>query len=213
MQRLHPFPAPSSSPARGTPTLVVVEEDFHLPVAPPVHAEKPARPLRPALNLSMPSPANKVTARSANEADDPFEDELHVSSRRELDFGPRSGNLPRFVPLHQESLITNRDPWSIHSPADLFRLYLPEISISFAAIACSGLLAGQLTHHFIHAIPAKWVLGAYLGLYLINLSSLYFGAKDKASPQVKERLRSMLLGSLLFFFPHMLGMAILKAAA
>lgn len=211
MQRLHPFPAPGPLQANSgaLPALTVVDEDFCLPVTPRIMAAAVAAPeLR-----AMPSPApRRVTAKALNDEDDPFEDEFYASSRNELDFGPKNLSLPRFVPLRPEIFTTGRDPWAVNSIADLFRLYLPELSLSAGLVTFSGLLAGQMTHHFIHSIEASWVLITYLTLYLVHLSSLYLDAKGKPSMQSKGGFRTMLLSCFLLCIPHFVASAILKAA-
>lgn len=161
--------------------------------------------------IAMPSPVPRVTARSLNASDDPFDEAFTADSRPQLDNGPRIHHLPRFVPLQPEIYAGSRDPWSIHSLADLFRLYLPEVSIATGGVAFSGIMAGQIVHHFVPLIEVLWVLAAYLGLFLMNLASLYFGAKGKPSLQVKGSFRNQLIASILLCIPHLVAAAILKA--
>jgi len=160
----------------------------------------------------MPSPTPRVTAQALNGSDDPFDKGLAAPGQPELDFGPKVHHLPRFVPLEPESFVTGRDPWSVHSMADLLRLYLPEVSISTGLVAIAGGLSGQLIHHYIYSIKVPWVIATYLALYLINLASLYLGAKDKPSIQVKGKFRGMLLGCFVLCIPHLVASAIVKAA-
>lgn len=215
MQRLHPFPMPGPLSGTRRPALIVLDEDFCLPA--PAKALAPA-PGNPQLN-AMPPPALRVTAKALNGSDDPFADDFMTGQmtgndgQAQLDLGPRIPHLPRFVPLPPEIYAITRDPWSIHSVADLLRLYLPEVSISVGAVAFSGIMAGQIAHHFIHSIEELWGLAAYLGLLLMNIASLYFGAKGKPSMQVKEGFRNLLIACILLCIPHLVASAILKAAA
>lgn len=210
MQRLHPLPTPAPFPAQGSPSvgLTIVDEDFYLPTA-----SRPVAPAAKAPPLSaMPSAVPRVTAQALNGSDDPFDDGLAAPGQPELDFGPRLNYLPRFVPLQPESFVTGRDPWSVHSVMDLLRLYLPEVSISCGLISIAGVLSGQLIHHYIYSIKVPWVVATYLALYLINLASLYLGAKSKPSVQVKGKFRGMLLGCFILCIPHLVASAIVKAA-
>jgi len=213
MQRLHPFPTPTPGPLPASrppsSTLTVVDEDFCLPVP----AKAPASVPKSPQVIAMPTPAARVTAKTVNGNDDPFGDDFLTDHRPKLDHGPRIQHLPRFVPLQPEIYTAGRDPWSIHSLEDLLRLYLPELSISAAAVAFSGIMAGQIAHHFIPAIEVLWVLAAYVGLFLMNLASLYFEAKGKPSIQVKGGFRSLLIACILLCIPHLVASAILKAAA
>ncbi|QJE97212.1 hypothetical protein [Luteolibacter luteus] len=211
MQRIHPFPTPGPLPTPGLPasTLTVVEEDYGIPAATRVSAPAP----KESKMIAMPTPAPRLTAKSLNGDDDPFDDSFMADSRPQLDHGPRFNHLPRFVPLQQDVYGTTRDPWAIHSIVDMFRLYLPEVSISTGAVAFSGLMAGQITHHFIHSIEASWVLAAYIVLFLMNLASLYFGARGKPALQVKGGFRNLLITTILLCIPHFVASAILKASA
>lgn len=217
MQRIHPFPTPGPLPTPGLApaSLTLVDEDYCLPIAARTPEVAPPQPVM----VAMPSPATRVTARSVNGSDDPFDDSFMtensptIGSRPQLDHGPRIHHLPRFVPLQPEIYANGRDPWAIHSIGDLFRLYLPEVSIATGAVAFSGVMAWQLAHHFIHSIEMAWVLGAYLCLLLINLASLYFEAKGKPSLQVKGGFRNLLIASILLCIPHFVALAILRAAA
>ena len=209
MQRLHPLPATPPLPV--TAVLTVIDED----AAP---ARRPAAAKTSILEV-MPSPAPRTTAKVVNRADDPFEDDITATTRTgprisgELDFGPRSHHLPQFVPLQPEVFLTGRDPWSVRSVPDLLRYYLPELSISAGLVTGCGFAAGRIAHHFLDMIEVPWIVAVYLALYLLNLASLYFGAKGRSSLEAKESFRAMLLWCFLLCIPHIVAFAILRTGA
>jgi hypothetical protein len=92
--------------------------------------------------------------------------------------------------------------------ADLFRVYLPELSISFGMVVVCGSLAGQIIHRFLHSISVGAVIVAYVFLFLIYNSSIYLGDKAKH----KGEFRSMLLTCLVMTIPHAAASALVKAA-
>ena len=187
MQRLHPLPATPPLPV--TAVLTVIDED----AAP---ARRPAAAKTSILEV-MPSPAPRTTAKVVNRADDPFEDDITATTRTgprisgELDFGPRSHHLPQFV----------------------LRNYLPELSISAGLVTGCGFAAGRIAHHFLDMIEVPWIVAVYLALYLLNLASLYFGAKGRSSLEAKESFRAMLLWCFLLCIPHIVAFAILRTGA
>ena len=209
MQRLNPLPAPPL-PASPPPGLSIVDDGI---LTPALSGEKsPAPGSRQPLRV-VPAPATRVSARAVNRTDDPFEDEMGgpQSSAGELDFGPQMPHLPKFVPLEAEVFLSGRDPWSVRTLSDLFRNYLPEVSISAAMVAACGLIGGLIAHHFLHAVEILWVASAYLGLYAVNLASLYLAAKGQASLEAKDNFRRMLLGCFLLCLPHVVALGLYRA--
>jgi hypothetical protein len=118
---------------------------------------------------------------------------------------------PRFTPFHQESL-SFRDPWTVRSLRDLFAIYLPEISISAAAVTASGFLADRIYRGWvIDAVPLL-APATYLGALLLFLSSIYIQGRCYPSAVTRARIHSVLLATLALLGMHLLAFFILRAA-
>lgn len=178
------------------PPLVALDEDFCLPVASPVR--------RPLSLLEMPAPSRVDDL----DLDDPFGER---PSRLRTPDRPRKFR-PTFVPLRPETFVAAKDPWAVNSLLDLLRFFLPEVSVSTALAALSGLLAGKLLARWAGGIEPMWVLGCYLAVFLLQLGSLYLGGKGANSSRLKSSLRQMVLAMFLLFLPHAVAFALLSAS-
>lgn len=143
---------------------------------------------------------------------DPFldDDEWNKVTKRERAL---KSEAPRLVPLNALPVSAYKNPWMIHSVGDLFRVYLPEISIAAGMVIVSGVLAGQVIRHFFHFVEMEWVMWTYSSLYLLYAGALYFGARGKLFADSKREFRTMLLISMILVIPHALASAIVSAAA
>jgi hypothetical protein len=197
MKSVRPLPTatPAGVPPRETGVVKL------LPLLP----EAEARPQR-QLRVSGQNAPTKPTG--FRKPDDPFQLADFAAARANLDQGEFGGYLPRLVPREPRRLRTVRNPWAVNSVADLFRVYLPELSISFGMVVVCGSLAGQIIHRFLHSISVGAVIVAYVFLFLIYNSSIYLGDKAKH----KGEFRSMLLTCLVMTIPHAAASALVKAA-
>ena len=176
------FPAPLSRRA----PLVKLDEDFCLPVT--GHAAP--------LSVLMPSPS--AARREPVVLDDPLDDLPSLSGP-----SPRSRReFPRFVPFQPETFLTTKDPWAVHSVADLLRFFLPELSIAAGLMAGCGLMTGRLLARWTGAIQPLWVLGLYLAILLLHVSGVYLANKGISSSRLKSSMRNLVFGLFLLLLPH-----------
>lgn len=208
MPRLRSLTAfPSSAP---TPGLKVIDE-----------ASRPASPQRrtvPHWNALSPMPL--AGAQKAEQAAiPPVDDDVPDDELFERDFLPsrqagedgKLKELPRFVPLHCEVFSAGGDPWSVRSVGDLLKLYLPEISISTAVVAASGVLAGRMVSRFGGGSLGPEVVVIYLAIHSVFLAFAYAFALGNSSALAKGRLRMHLLGTFLVLAFHVLAYGLLVA--
>lgn len=171
--------------------LVKLDEDFCLPVT--GHAAP--------LSVLMPSPAAAPRQPVIQILDDPLDDDdlPSLSSRP----SPRSRHeMPRFVPFQPEIFLTTKDPWAVHSVADLLRFFLPELSIAAGLMAGCGLMAGRLLARWTGAIQPLWVFGLYLAILLLHVGGLYLANKGISSSHLKSSMRNLVFGLFLLLLPH-----------
>lgn len=117
--------------------------------------------------------------------------------------------IPSFVPFHPEDFATAKNPWSVNSIADLFRLFLPELSASIALMAGCGLIAGKLLARWAGDVRPLWVAGLYLIILALHLGVVYLGGKGNNSTRLKSSLRSLVIGLFLLLIPHMVAFLVL----
>jgi hypothetical protein len=186
------FPAPISRKA----PQVTLDEDFCLPVT--GHAAP--------LAVVMPAPA--VTRRDPVILDslDDFPSLSGPSPRARREF-------PRFVPFQPEVFMTTKDPWAVHSVADLLHLFLPELSIAAGLMAGCGLMAGRLLARWAGAIHPLWVLGLYLTILLLHVSGVYLANKGISSSRLKASMRNLVFGLFLLLLPHAVAYLFLTVGA
>lgn len=104
-----------------------------------------------------------------------------------------------------------RDPWSVRSLGDLFRVYLPESSFTAAAAILSGVLAGKMaTKLGGHPGPFLFPL-AYVGVLSLWFSFVSIRGRRSTSIRSRSRIRNGLLAALVVFGIHLLGYFVLKA--
>ena len=121
--------------------------------------------------------------------------------------------MPSFEPFQLEVFATAKNPWSVHSLTDLFRLFLPELSTAVALMAGCGLMAGKLLARWTDGIRPLWVLGLYLAILTLYLGVVYLSGKGNNSAGLKSALRALVLGLLLLLIPHMVAFLILTVGA
>jgi hypothetical protein len=183
------FPAPTS---RRSP-LVSLDEDFCLPVS---GRDAP-------LAVVMPSPATNTTPFPVLE---PLEDDFPAPSMA----APRPRrDMPAFVPFQPEVFLTAKDPWAVHSVADLIRFFLPEISIAAGLMAGCGLMAGRLLARWTGTIQPLWVLALYLAIVFLHIGGLYLAGKGSNSSHLKSSMRHLVFGLFLLLLPHSVAYVVL----
>jgi hypothetical protein len=183
------FPTPTS---RRSPR-VSLDEDFCLPVT---GRDAP-------LPVVMPSPAASTAQFPVLE---PLEDDFPAPSSG----APRSRrDFPAFVPFQPEVFLMAKDPWAVHSVADLIRFFLPEISIAAGLMAGCGLMAGRLLSRWTGTIQPLWVLGLYLAVLMLHLGGLYLAGKGCNSSRLKSSMRHLVFGLFLLLLPHSVAYVVL----
>jgi hypothetical protein len=177
LDRLAPLP-------RKAPT-VTLDEDFCLPVT--GHATP--------LTVLMPAPAARRSEPVILEPLDDFPRGVLPAprSRREA---------PPFVPFQPETFAVAKDPWSVHSVADLIRFFLPELSIAAALMAGCGLMAGRLLARWVSGIQPLWVLGFYLAILFFHLCGVYLAGKGGSSSHLKASMRNLVFSLFFLLLPH-----------
>jgi hypothetical protein len=126
--------------------------------------------------------------------------------------GPRRRTeLPSLVPLDPELFAATKHPWAVRGIADLFKLFLPELSVYAACLLGSGVLATKMTQRLVSTGEATWVMASYGALLLIDLTSFHLTSKGHPYPDNKLRAQRRLLASALLFVPHLLAYLILNA--
>jgi hypothetical protein len=175
--------------------LVSLDEDFCLPVT---GRDAP-------LSVLMPSPS-----ASASKAEFPVLEPLDDDFPPQAVSAPRSRReMPAFVPFQPEVFLTAKDPWAVHSVADLIRFFLPEISIAAGLMAGCGLMAGRLIARWTGAIQPLWVLGLYLAIVFLHISGLYLAGKGGSSSHLKSSMRQLVFGMFLLLLPHSVAYVVL----
>jgi hypothetical protein len=193
-----PLPALPSRPA----PVLGKDEDFCLPITASAQA-LPAHSPAPVPKRSGEEPVILDSLDDGDGGDFPFSRESLHRRRR----------IPSFVPFQPESFATLKNPWSVHSVIDLFRLFLPELSASIAIMAGCGLMAGKLLARWTDGIPPLWVAGLYVAILTLYLGVVYLGGKGNNSSGLKTSLRTLVVGLLFLLIPHMIAFLILTIGA
>ena len=175
-----------------------LDEDFCLPVT---GRDAPLSVVMPSPAASKPQPAATSTQPIVLE---PLDDDLPLES------APRSRRaLPAFQPFKPEVFLMAKNPWAVHSVADLIRFFLPEISIAAGLMAGCGLMAGRLLARWTGVVQPLGVVGLYLGILFLHIGGLYLANKGCNSSQLKASMRQLVIGSFLLFLPHSVAQAVL----
>ncbi len=104
-----------------------------------------------------------------------------------------------------------RDPWSVRSLGDLFRVYLPESSFTAAAAILSGVLAGKIATK-LGAHPGPFLLPlVYTAVVPLWFLFVCIRGRRSISTRSRSRIRNGLLAALVVFGIHLLGYFLLKA--
>lgn len=136
-------------------------------------------------------------------------------SAEDVDHRPESlsrrKSLPPFVPLQPELYATHRHPWSVNSVADMFRIYLPEITISSGVMLATGFLAGRIFSRYAGSQEVLPVLAGYGGIQILVLALMYGSAKSNGPAHMRLQMKKLLLVCLLLLGFHLLAHSLVTA--
>ncbi|HEY1123006.1 MAG TPA: hypothetical protein VGE67_15445 [Haloferula sp.] len=198
-----PIPA---LPIRQATSIEIRDDDFCLPVATTANtaASVPAAS-RPQARATHETP---VLLDSLDDGED--DDAGFLLSRGTLRV---HREIPSFVPFQLEVFAAAKNPWSVNSVADLFRLFLPELSACIALMAGCGFMAGKLLARWADDVRPPWIAALYLVILTLHLSVVYLGGKGNNSSRLQASLRTLVLGLFLLLIPHMVAFLVLRMGA
>ncbi|MCW1916759.1 hypothetical protein OJ996_24440 [Luteolibacter sp. GHJ8] len=190
-------------PSFPLPIQAVADSSRLLPVeqAPVRRARQGTRDLSP-----MPLQAGQDAVPLACDWGDSAEDFDHRPES-----SPSRKPLPRFVPLQPELYATHRHPWSVNSVIDMFRIYLPEITISSGVMLATGFLAGRILSRHTGSQEVLPVLAGYSGIQILVLALMYGSAKSSSPSHTRLQMKKLLLVCLLLLGFHLLAHSVVTA--